>query len=283
MKTEKPDPFADLAIEAEYEEALEGEGPPSVVLLVRPDRLPRAVVTDARGVAHHRVISPPDLLALLDRSATLDAIREGPETRTHRLPPLPAGTVLADVVEDGNLRSVVVTGVVPAGAHLFSLKSGGERSTHLIPLPRLCYRTHYDCATKTSRAFSLAVLAPEAGPPEDPKADSPLFRYPFSNVYPTFNGTMEGVCWYARSNVVHELADAPAALVRTFLAIENDADRFNGDLTHNAPYGGYRTFLEALEERGEFPPEWLVPARLTVAELHAQKRNPTRKKGSVAA
>jgi hypothetical protein len=279
------DPFSNLAVEAEY--AREGGGPPSVVLLLRPDRLPRAVVTDERGLSHHRVISPADLLSILDRSTTLDAIREKPEARKTSLPPLPSGTVLVDLVEDGTAdgRQIVLTGVVPGGKHLFPLKSGGERSTHLVPLPPICYRTVHDCSTNTSRSFSLALLAPaeDRRGGADPGPDTTLFRWPFSNVYGSFGGTIEGVCWYARGRVVHALSEAPKALVRTFLAIENDADRYAGDLAHNAPYGGYRTFLEALEEQDAFPAEWLVPADLTIAQLHAQRREPNQTKGSEAA
>jgi hypothetical protein len=67
------------------------------------------------------------------------------------------------------------------------------------------------------------------------------------------------------------LSEVPDKLVRVFVAIPNDADRYAGDLTHNAPYGGYKSFLEAIEEGGGIPHEWLRPCDLTIRELHEQK------------
>jgi hypothetical protein len=102
----------DQGLALEVEAASSGELKQSVVLLMRPDRLPRVVVTDERGVVHSRVISYVDLLATLDASTVIDQLEREP-TRTLSLPPLPPGVLLVDILERASGTSYVVTGVLP--------------------------------------------------------------------------------------------------------------------------------------------------------------------------
>lgn len=74
----------DRGLALEVEAASSGELKQSVVLLMRPDRLPRATVTDERGVIHSRVISYVDLLATLDASTVIDQLEREPTRRLSR-------------------------------------------------------------------------------------------------------------------------------------------------------------------------------------------------------
>jgi hypothetical protein len=268
-------------LKVEVESALAGEVPQSAVLLLRDDRLPRALATDSKGVVHPRVISYVDLLATLENSVTITELRKEPE-RVLPLPPLPPGTLLVDLVERASSNLYVVTGLLPPDEHLFAVRQGGEASTYLIPLPSVCYRVVWNEATRRASALSLALCPltkDVSGSGRAPDPDTPLFRWPFSNVYPTFGGIREGVCWYEYKSVELDVSETPEKLVRAFIAIENDADRYAGDLTHSAPYGGYRTFLEAIERGGGLDEEWLKPCGLTIRELHDQHK----RKGSESA
>ena len=252
----------------EAEAALAGEIERGVVLVFGPDRLPRALVTDKDGVVHRRVISYVDLVATLDRSCVVTQLRQEP-TRRLPLPELPSGAVLVDVLEKASGNAYLLTGTVPEGEHLFALEQGGETTTYMLRLPRICYRVIWHEARRNITEFSLALCSPQqAG---EPTADTPLYRWPWSNVYDNFSGVLEGVCWYQKGSVDLALSEVPEKLVRAFVAIPNDADRYAGDLTHAAPYGSYKSFLEAIEEGGGVPHEWLKPCDLTIRELHEQK------------
>lgn len=255
-------------LKVEAEAARAGQLGESVVLLLRPDALPRALVTGPDGVVRPRVISYVDLVATLDRSCAVDLLSQEP-TRRLSLPPLPAGTVLVDALERPSGNSYVLTGTVPEGEHLFALTRGGETTTFVLSLPKICYRVVWNEASRTTSEFSLALCSPALT--GEPTAETHLYRWPFSNVYGHFGGVREGVCWYQRGQVITDLRQVPERLVRAFVAIPNDADRYAGDLTHHAPCGTYETFLQAIEEGGEIPHEWLEPCGLTVEELHEHK------------
>ena len=255
-------------LKVEVEAARTGGAGQATVLILRDDRLPRALVTGDDGVVRPRVISYVDLLATLDRSTTVDLLSQEP-TRRLPLPPLPAGTVLVDALERPSGNRYVLTGTIPEAEHLFALTRDGETTTFMLQLPRICYRVVWSERTRTASEFSLALCSPALT--GEPTADTPLFRWPWSNVYDIFGGVREGVCWYQRSQVVTDLAAVPGRLVRAFVAIPNEADRYAGDLTHNAPVGSYESFLEAIEEGGGIEHEWLRPCSLTIRDLHEQK------------
>jgi hypothetical protein len=252
----------------EVESALAAEREQTVALVFRRGQLPRVVVTDERGVAHPRAISYVDLVATLDRSCVVGQLQQEP-TRLLPLPELPSGAVLVDVLEKASGNSYVVTGTIPEGEHLFALEQGGETPTYMLRLPRICYRVLWNEGSRKIGEFSLALCSPLLS--GEPTADTELYAWPFSNVYRYFGNAVEGVCWYQKGSVDLTLSEVPDKLVRAFVAIPNDADRYAGDLTHNAPYGGYKSFLEAIEEGGEIPHEWLRPCDLTIRELHQQK------------
>jgi hypothetical protein len=83
-----------------------------VVLLLREDELPWALVTDSGGVAHSHVLSYVDLLATLDGSSVIEQLASD-AVRTTKLPPLPEGTLLVDT--DERLSSRTVTGTLLSG------------------------------------------------------------------------------------------------------------------------------------------------------------------------
>lgn len=260
VETEASAPKTVLGMPDELEE--------SVVLVLKPGRLPRAVVTDARGVARHRSISFVDLLGTLERSSVVSRLEQDQERRTS-LPQLPAGTVLCDVLERAGGNSYAITGTIAPAQHLFVLTQNGATSTHLLGLPRVVYRVLWHEAHNRVSELSVAMCSPTLT--GEPTADTTVYRWPFSNVYPSFSGVREGVCWYEHQRVELDLHEAPDKLVRAFVQIPNDADRYAGDLTHAAPYGGYKSFVEAVEQEGGMPHDWLKPAGLTIRELHEQK------------
>lgn len=260
----------DRGLALEVEAASSGELRQSVVLLLRPDRLPRAVVTDEQGVIRSRVISYVDLIATLDGSTVIEQLEREP-TRTLSLPPLPPGTLLLDLIERASEISYAVTGVLPAGEHLFTLERGlpPEISTYRISLPPVVYRALYHERRRCATELSVALLSPELE--GEPAPDTEIFRWPFSNVYSAFQGVVEGVCWYRKDQIELSLREIPEKLVRRFLSIPNEADRYSRDLTHGSPHEGYEELLEAIERKGGIPHDWLVPSGLTVRELHEQK------------
>lgn len=270
-------------LRTEMELALSGEGTtgeeaePSVVLLIKPRRLPRALVTDSRGVVSPKVIDYVDLLAALDRSAVVTELEKEP-VRTLRIPDLPQGAVLLDVVERPSGASYVVSGTTRPSEHLVVVEGGGKTTTHEVRLPAIAYRAVWDSRTRRLSALSLALCSPELS--GEPNADTELFRYPLSNTYTTFrfnvDGTevdvLEGVCWPTMRCLEMDLAEVPEKAVSGFVAVPNNADGYTRDLSRNAPVAGYRPFLQKIEERGGVLHDWLEPCAMTLKDLHEQRR-----------
>ena len=270
-------------LRTEMELALFGEGTtsegaePSVVLLIKPRRLPRALVADSRGVVTAKVVDYVDLLGALDRSAVVTELEKEP-VRTLKTPDLPRGAVLLDVVERPSGASYVVSGFTPPSEHLVVVEGGGETTTHEIKLPAIAYRAVWDSRTRRLSALSLALCSPDlAG---EPNAGTELFRWPLSNVYGSFGfeieganvGVLEGVCWPTMRRLEMDLAEVPAKAVLGFVAVPNNADGYTRDLSRNAPVAGYRPFLEKIEERGGLLHDWLEPCAMTLEDLHDQRR-----------
>jgi hypothetical protein len=270
-------------LRTEIEFALSGEGAsgegvePSVVLLIKPRRLPRALVTDSRGVITPKVVDYVDLLMSLDRSAVVTELEKEP-VRTLKIPDLPKGAVLLDVVERPSGSSYVVSGAVPSGEHLFVVEGGKKTTTHEVRLPAIAYRAVWDSRTSRLSALSLALCSPDLS--GEPNADTELFRWPFSNTYSafTFNidgvnrEVLEGVCWPTMRLLEMDLAEVPEKAVEGFVAVPNNADGYTRDLSRNAPVAGYRPFLQKIEERGGVLHDWLEPCAMTLKDLHEQRR-----------
>lgn len=283
----------------EIQKAGEGGMPGSVVVLIRDDRLPMVQFTNSHGVVSNKSIAYPDLLGALDDSSVVQSLSDE-ATRTTRLPPLPRNTLLADVTESPAGRSYTVTGYTEPDTYLFCLESNrgeneGYTATFEVPLPYLVWSVVYEEASRTVSRFSLTLCSPERGYPagygatpaglsggEGPQAlhevrwkppgpDTPLYRYPASNVFQAYRGALEGVCWPTLDRIGMSLAEVPQKAVRAFLELPNNLDLYGRGVSHNGPQDGYREFLEDLEKEG-LPEEYLIPADMTVKGLHDQQR-----------
>ncbi|MEW6635352.1 MAG: hypothetical protein AB1425_00900 [Actinomycetota bacterium] len=257
-------------LRTEIERSLAGEAGASVVLLLREGSLPMAAITDAHGTVHKKVLSFVDLLAALDGSSVVDQL-EKEATRTLSVPPLPPHTLLLALLERPSGFTYVLTGFVRPRVHLFVLEHAGHTTTHELPLPHLVWRAVWEERTRSLSSLSLALCSPHLDGGE-PTAATRLYRWPFSNVYDRFGGAMQGVCWPTMRQLTLDLPEIPERAVLGFVGIPNNADLYGRGLSHNAPHSGYREFLEAIEERGGIDHDWLIPADLTVRQLHEQRR-----------
>lgn len=191
-------------LKVEVQAALAGETNSSVALLLKPDRLPRAVVTDSRGVVHSRVISYVDLLATLDAATTIGALTQD-ATRHVPLHTPPDGTLLMDLIQRASSNSYLLSGYVPSEEYLITLEqttpgqSEKETTTYDVSLPPIVYRALWDEVSGSCSELSIGVLSPELE--GKPSATTEVFRWPFSNVYTSFGGVLEGVCWPAKGSI----------------------------------------------------------------------------------
>lgn len=276
----------------EIHRASNGEIPGSVVVLIRDDRLPMVQITNSHGIVHSKSIAYPDLLGALDDSSVVSTL-SGEKTRTTRLPQLPDNTLLVDVNEAPTGRSYTVTGYTEPDTYLFCLESHrgdkeGYTATFEVPLPYLVWSVLYDERSRSVSRFSLTLCSPERGYPagfgtgaglandegprlKPPGPDTPLYRYPCSNVFHAYGGALEGVCWPTMDRIQMSLAEVPAKAVRGFLELPNNLDLYGRGVSHNGPQEGYRELLEHLENEG-LPEEYLITADMTVGGLHNQSR-----------
>lgn len=265
-------------LKTEIQLAMAGDTPQSVVLLLREDRLPVAQTTDEHGCVTNKVISLLDLISMLDTSTTISQLMQA-KTRTTDLPALPPNTLLASVTETPSGRSTTITGYVEPETYVFVLRQNGVTKTFDIPLPHIVYRAVYDENASALTALSIALCEPAAipgaskqSPKPDPDTDTPLYLWPFSNVYGDFAGVSQGVCWPGISSLTMKLKDVPEQAVRRFARSENNADLYGRGLSHNAPYEGYAELLEAIERAGGIDGDYLLPTSTTVEDLHYQRR-----------
>lgn len=248
-----------------------GPGPaePSAILLMKPRQLPRALITDSRGVTTPRILDYVDLLNSLDSSCVVTEL-EKDTVRILSLPELPGGALLVDLLERPSGNSYVVTGTVSPATHLFVLDEEGGTTTHEIKLPRICYRANWSEAERSVKTLALALCSPELS--GEPTAATELYRWPFSNVYHDFGGILEGVCWPAKNQVDLTPAQIPQRMVAEFAGMPNNAERYTQDLSHNAPVAGYRPFLDLVEKAGGLEHDWLNPCAMNIRDLHQQRR-----------
>ena len=250
----------------------EGQEPDEEIeITLAPARLPRVTVK-TNGVTTRKTCTIVQLLGLLDNSTTVAALSLE-ESRVASVPALPDRTLLVDVVQYEADNEHVVTGWIPAGEHPFLLVGSGGEALYSIPLPTLVYRARWSERDGRLDELSLTLAPgfPETGSVPD-KLAAPLYRYPFSNVYSRFGRTLEGVCWPTMHGNVMALHEVPQRGVRAFLSVPNNHDLYGRGLSHAAPHDDYADLLAAVEEGG-VPTSWLLPAEMTPADLHVQKRN----------
>lgn len=192
--------------------------------------------------------------------------------RRLKIPDLPKGALLLDVVERPSGASYVVTGTCAPSEHLMIVEKDGESTTHELNLPAIAYRAVWDSRIRALTALSLALCSPELSAASLPTAGTELYRWPFSNVYHHFGGVLEGVCWPTMAQINLDLSQIPEKAVSAFVAVPNDAGRYTQDLSHNAPCAGYRPFLDLVEREGGIRHEWLNPCAMSLKDLHEQRR-----------
>lgn len=285
------------SLKTDIELALAGESPQSVVLLMRQDRLPVAQTTDEHGCVTNKVVSLMDLVSMLDRSMTISQLRRD-ATRTTDLPPLPPNTLLTSISETPAGNRITVTGYVEPDTYVFVLRHERVTKTFDIPLPHIVYRAVYDEQTSSVSNLSIALCSPgfaleftseapeapeapdesagPAGKPGQPEVSppgtgTPIFRWMFSNVFSSFGGASEGVCWPGLKDLTMGLSDVPEGAVKRFVRTENNADLYGRGLSHNAPYEDYAELLAAIEREGGIDEDYLIPTGTTVEDLHYQR------------
>ena len=245
-------------LKTEIELALRGEGigggapEPSVVWLMKERELPRALVTDARGVVTPKVVDYVDLVSILDASCVVSELQKQP-VRTLPLPPLPEGALLVDVTERPSGSSYVVTGVVAPREHPFVPDDARRSTTHDLPLPHMAYRALWHEATGILEDLCLALCSPDLEGP--PSASTEIYRFPFAHVYDheakrDRPARYQVVCWEGLGSVRCALADVVPAGVEAFIAAPNDAVDHADHISPYAPTRDYVGFLDAVEGNG---------------------------------
>ena len=245
---------------------------PSIVLYLADGEPPRALLTDARGRVLPKVLSYVDLLYTLDGSSVVEELARDLEER-RRLPPLPEGAMLIDLIERPSGSSYAVTSVLPPETHTFPVDRGDASEIFEVPMPHLVYRVVWEEAAKRVRQFSLAVLSPEHDGPVTPTTE--VYSYPFSNVYSVHGGVLDSVCWPAKAGIETSLNQIPDRIVRAFLGSPNDALGYARDvqaLVNEQGLDSYEELLENAEKAGGIPHDWLTPAAMDVQRFHDQKR-----------
>lgn len=266
-------------LKTEIELALAGESRQSVVLLLREDRLPMVQITTGDGLVTNKVVSLVDLLSILDRSSNISQLEQA-QTRTTDLPLLPENTLFVSVLERPEGRKIALTGYVEPDTYVVVLREKGETRTFDIPLPHIVYRAVHDERRGALSQLSMTLANPGLRPTQcgaggrhsaAPDPGTPTFRWPMSNVYHSFGGASEGVCWPGIRDVPMTLPGIPEEAVKRFVRTENNADLYGRGLSHNAPYEGYAEFLAAMEEEGGIHEDYLIPTGYTVEDLHHQR------------
>ncbi len=258
-----------LIVEAAEDDAGGGEFE-GVAMLIPSSGMPRVKVLQG-GVEIPKTCSLIELLRLLDRSTLLNAL-ELPPYRTSDAPPLPPRTMLLSTIDFPDHVEHVLTGWMPPARYPFTLRDDNATTAHSVPLPPIVYRAHLGAGDGRLKSLSL-TLAPELREEDSPEARlrTPLYRYPFSNVYGEWSGVLEAACWPTIGKQEMALAELPEKAVHAFLSIPNNADLYGAGTSHNAPHRDYRALVAAVEAGG-LNPDWLIPAQLDVAGLHHQQR-----------
>ena len=235
-----------------------GDAPERIALYLEPGKLPALEITDSAGVKRYRTVGLADLLKMLDKSAVLEALKQEKIRRTD-IPELPPRTVFAGKAEAPGWTVYRVAGWMPPREHVIVWQ---DRS-YTVPLPALAYSADWSEHDRSLARLYVAVAAPGV---EEIHADTPLFRWPYANVYGHTHGS---VCWYTMHEITLELRDVARLGVEGFLSVEDNGDLFGIGRSHNSEHTDYSEFLAAVERDG-LTEEWLIPHGLTLAGWHAK-------------
>lgn len=233
-----------------------------IALFLEPARLPRLEITDAHGVTRYRTVGLADLVTILDTSAILEALKQE-AIRTALTPELPPSTLFAGVVEAPTYREIIVTGALTPREQPFVWR---DRS-YLIRMPVLAWRAVWREDDRRLSSLRLAIAAPGV---ESASADTPLYRWPFANVYTGHH--YSEVCWYTMRQIRLDLKDVVRLGVHGFLSVEDNGDLFGRGESQNSAHKDYAAFLEAVETEG-LQEEWLIPHQMTLREFHEKGEN----------
>lgn len=231
-----------------------------IALYLEPARLPRLELTDGLGVKRYRTVGLAELLTLLDHSSVLEALEQA-AIRTTTTPELPERTLFAGVIETPVSADAVATGWLPPRRQAFVWQD----RTYLVDLPVLVWKARMDGDRRRLRSLRVAVAGPGT---ERAEASTPLYRWPFANVYAS--RSYAEVCWYTMRDVELDLKDAVRLGVEGFLSVRDNGDLFGVGESQNSPHRDYAEFLEAVSRDG-LPRDWLIPHGLTVKEFHERR------------
>lgn len=184
--------------------------------------------------------------------------------RLVRTPELPPNVLLCSVLEYPTDRDIIVTGWQPPGTWPFVLetRTEAEKKTYVVKLPVLVWRCRWREGTK--RLHDLAVaLAPVHI--DQPNTGTPLYRYPFSNVYTHRGGA---VCWPTMKKHEMELYEVHRKGVAEFLGTPNNRDLYGISASQNSDHAAYEDFMQAIEDNGGIEQDWLIPQQIDVQMFH---------------
>lgn len=239
-----------------------GDSGERIALFLEPAKLPRLEITDGHGVTRYRTVGLADLVTILDKSAILEALKQE-AIRTALTPELPEGTMFAGVVDAPAYREMIVTGALAPREQPFVWQD----RTYLIGLPALAWRAVWREEDRRLSSLRLAIAAPGV---ESAGAATPLYRWPFANVYT--GDPYSEVCWYTMRQIKMDLKDVVRLGVHGFLSVKDNGDLFGVGHSQNSAHKDYADFLEAVEAEG-LKKEWLIPHQITLSEFHKEGGN----------
>lgn len=265
----------DIRSAALGEPPMDGSGSPappgSIVLYIPPSGPPCAQITDEAGRVTPKILSYLDLLYTLEDSAILEDLKTDPLKRTP-LPPLPAGTILVDLLQKSSETTYAITGVLEPATHLFILEYGEDIDTYELPMPHVVWRALWTESTQQLQSLSIAYVSPDHEGPVTPETE--LYHYPFEHVYAGPDDQPERVCWPTLRDLRLDLRDIPEKAVAAFLNSPNKAGHAQkiDTLLLESGIDTPDELLKEIERRGVVPHDWLTPAALNVRQLHNQQR-----------
>ncbi|WP_258111087.1 hypothetical protein [Alicyclobacillus sp. SP_1] len=228
----------------------------SLTLRMTPKAMPQLEIVE-NGVHHYKTVGIQELLKLLDRSLILEQLKQVDLRRT-RLTSLPERVLALDTLESSSSLRHAVTAYVPS----FDYPTLYQERVYCLRYPTLVYQVVWEETTQRVLQGRLAVALDDTV-----RGTTALYRYPFSNVYPS-----GAVCWSGLHETTCALDDVQEKMLFGFLQTPNNRDLFGVGHSQNSPYRDYPAFLEAVEAEHGVRSEWLIPLSSTVVEWHGQYR-----------